>query len=99
MPTPTSQQVLEVLSTIQDPDLVRDGVSLGMIKELAIDQAGRVSVTFELTTPACPVRDRCKSQAHGALAGIPGVTAVDLRRAPNGRPACTRAKPSESRPG
>src|SRR5437660_1142999 len=82
----SSQQVLEVLSTIQDPDLGRDVVSLGMIKELAIDQAGRVSFTFELTTPACPVRDRFKSQAQDAISGIPGVTAVDVRMTANVRP-------------
>jgi ATP-binding protein involved in chromosome partitioning len=99
MPTPTSQQVLEVLSTIQDPDLGRDVVSLGMIKELAIDQAGRVSFTFELTTPACPVRDRFKSQAQDAISGIPGVTAVDVRMTANVRPAFMRPKPSEILPG
>jgi len=91
--------VLEVLSTIQDPDLGRDVVSLGMIKELAIDQAGRVSFTFELTTPACPVRDRFKSQAQDAISGIPGVTAVDVRMTANVRPAFMRPKPSEILPG
>ncbi len=99
MPTPTSQQVLEVLSTIQDPDLGRDVVSLGMINELAIDQAGRVSFTFELATPACPVRDRFKSQAQDAISGIPGVTAVDVRMTANVRPAFMRPKPSEILPG
>ena len=91
--------MLEVLSTIQDPDLGRDVVSLGMIKELAIDQAGRVSFTFELTTPACPVRDRFKSQAQDAISGIPGVTAVDVRMTANVRPAFMRPKPSEILPG
>ena len=88
-----------MLSTIQDPDLGRDVVSLGMIKELAIDQAGRVSFTFELTTPACPVRDRFKSQAQDAISGIPGVTAVDVRMTANVRPAFMRPKPSEILPG
>jgi len=99
MPTPTSQQVLDALSTIQDPDLGRDVVALGMIKELAIEQGGRVSFTFELTTPACPVRDRFKSQAHDAVSAIPGVTAVDVRMTANVRPAFLRPKPSEILPG
>jgi len=99
MPTPTSQQVLDVLSTIQDPDLGRDVVSLGMIRELAIDPAGRVSFTFELTTPACPVRDRFKSQAQDAVSEIPGVTGVDVRMTANVRPAFLRPKPSEILPG
>jgi ATP-binding protein involved in chromosome partitioning len=99
MPTPTNQQVLEALSQINDPDLGRDVVSLGMIKELAIDPQGRVSFTFELTTPACPVRDRFKSQAQDMVGGIAGVTAVDVRMTANVRPAFMRPKPSEILPG
>ena len=99
MTAPSTQQVLEVLSHIQDPDLGRDVVSLGMIKELAVTPEGRVSFTFELTTPACPVRDRFKSQAHDLLAAIPGVTSVDVRMTANVRPAFSRPKPSEILPG
>ena len=99
MTAPTSQQVLDVLSQIHDPDLGRDVVSLGMIKELAIDPAGRVSFTFELTTPACPVRDRFKTQAQDSVGALPGVTAVDVRMTANVRPAFMRPKPSEILPG
>jgi ATP-binding protein involved in chromosome partitioning len=99
MPTPTNQQVLEALSQINDPDLGRDVVSLGMIKELAIDPQGKVSFTFELTTPACPVRDRFKTQAQDMVGGIAGVTAVDVRMTANVRPAFMRPKPSEILPG
>jgi ATP-binding protein involved in chromosome partitioning len=96
---PTNQQVLEALGQIHDPDLGRDVVSLGMIKELAIDPAGRVSFTFELTTPACPVRDRFKSQAQDFVGAIPGVSGVDVRMTANVRPAFMRPKPSEILPG
>src|SRR5579864_9136497 len=99
MPGPTSQDILAVLSRIQDPDLGRDVVSLGMIKELDVSPAGRVSFTFELTTPACPVRDRFKSQAQDLVGDIPGVTQVDIRMAANVRPAFMRPKPSEILPG
>ena len=99
MAGPSTDQVLQALSQIQDPDLGRDIVSLGMIKELAIDPQGRVSFTFELTTPACPVRDRFKSQAQDAVGAIPGVTGVDVRMTANVRPAFMRPKPSEILPG
>src|SRR6266566_9278275 len=99
MPTPTNEQVLDALAQIQDPDLGRDVVSLGMIKELTVDPAGKVSFTFELTTPACPVRDRFKSQAQDLVGDIPGVTAVDVRMTANVRPAFMRPKPSEILPG
>src|ERR1700732_2298087 len=45
---PTPQQVLAVLSTIQDPDLGRDVVSLGMIKELDLSPQGKGRFNFEL---------------------------------------------------
>lgn len=82
---PSRDQVLSVLSAIKDPDLGRDVVSLGMIKDLAISDAGRVTFTFELTTPACPVRDRFQALAHDLVLGIPGVTAVDLKMTANVR--------------
>jgi ATP-binding protein involved in chromosome partitioning len=97
----SKEQVLEVLSAIKDPDLGRDVVSLGMIKDLTIDPAGRVSFNFELTTPACPVRDRFQTLARQLVSDIPGVTAVDLKmtanvRSPfngdNGRPAIPGVK-------
>lgn len=84
---PSKDQVLEVLSSIKDPDLGRDVVSLGMIKDLAIGSDGKVSFTFELTTPACPVRDRFQTTARELVAGLPGVTAVDLKMTANVRPA------------
>ena len=84
-PLVSKDQVLTVLSAIKDPDLGRDVVSLGMIKDVAISDAGRVSFTFELTTPACPVRDRFQALARDLVAGIPGVTAVDLKMTANVR--------------
>src|SRR2546423_7787518 len=95
MGTPSTQQVLEVLGRIKDPDLGRDVVTLGMIKELEVSPQGKVSFTYELTTPACPVRDRFKSQAEDAVNELPGVTAVEVRMTANVRPAFLRPKPSE----
>src|SRR4029077_18317941 len=99
MAAPSADQVLGVLSHIQDPDLGRDVVSLGMIKELEVSPQGKVSFTFELTTPACPVRDRFKTQAQDLVGDIPGVTGVDVRMTANVRPAFMRPKPSEVLPG
>ena len=84
---PSKEEVLAALSAIEDPDLHRDVVSLGMIKDLNIASDGRVSFTFELTTPACPVRDRFQSMAKELVSGLPGVTAVDLKMTANVRAA------------
>jgi ATP-binding protein involved in chromosome partitioning len=96
---PSKDQVLTVLSAIKDPDLGRDVVSLGMIKDIAITDAGRVSFTFELTTPACPVRDRFQALARDLVAGIPGVTAVDLKMTANVRAPFLGASREPAIPG
>src|SRR5437762_1421723 len=70
--------VLEALKVVKDPDLHRDIVSLGFIKELKID-GGRVAFTIELTTPACPVKDQMRDQARAAVMQVPGVSCVDVR--------------------
>src|SRR5690349_9596389 len=69
--------VLDALKVVNDPDLHRDIVSLGFIKDLRID-GGRVAFTIELTTPACPVKDQMRDQARAAVMRVPGVSAVDV---------------------
>src|SRR5947208_1399405 len=53
------EEVLAQLSTVQDPDLHRDLVSLGMIQDVSIQDSG-VSFSIVLTTPACPVKNDMK---------------------------------------
>ncbi len=96
---PSAEQVLAALSTIQDPDLGRDVVSLGMIKDLVVTDSGRVSFVFELTTPACPVRDRFQSMARELVGGLPGVTAVDLKMTANVKAAFGDRSPGRVIPG
>src|SRR5579863_2386973 len=70
--------VLDALKVVRDPDLQRDIVSLGFIKDLRIDD-GRVSFTIELTTPACPVKDQMRDQARAVVMRLPGVGGVDVQ--------------------
>jgi ATP-binding protein involved in chromosome partitioning len=74
---PIQEQIIEALRGVQDPELHRDIVTLGMVKELAIDD-GRVSFTVELTTPACPLRESIERDCNQALAGIPGVRDIAI---------------------
>src|SRR4051794_37488654 len=73
-----SAAVLDALKAVKDPDLNRDIVSLGFIKNLSID-GGDVAFTIELTTPACPVKDQMRDQARTAVLRIPGVANVSVR--------------------
>jgi ATP-binding protein involved in chromosome partitioning len=69
--------VLDALRAVKDPDLHKDIVALGFVKQVRLD-GGRVGVTIELTTPACPVKDLMRDQARQAIGAIAGVTAVDV---------------------
>jgi len=77
MAEPTEQQVYEVLKTVSDPELGRDLVSLGMIKEVAVAD-GAVRVVVELTTPACPLKGRIKQDVERAVRTLPGVREVQV---------------------
>src|SRR4249920_414035 len=70
--------VLEALKVVRDPDLNRDIVTLGFIKNLTID-GGDVAFTIELTTPACPVKDQMRDQARAAVLRVPGVSTVNVQ--------------------
>jgi ATP-binding protein involved in chromosome partitioning len=78
----TKEQVLSVLRSVQDPDLHKDIVSLGFVKDVKIE-GGEVDLTIELTTPACPVRDQMKAEAEAKVGALPGVSAVRARMTAN----------------
>lgn len=77
MPLPDRDAVLNALRAVNDPDLRRDIVSLGFVKDLAVAD-GRASFTIELTTPACPVKDQMRDQAIAAVRAL-GVGTVDVQ--------------------
>jgi len=75
-PTITESQVLDALRSVMDPDLHRDIVALGFIRNMKIEGTA-VAFDVNLTTPACPVKDRLRDEARQAvLAKVPGVTDV-----------------------
>lgn len=75
---PTEKDVLQTLSQIKDPDLHRDIVSLGFIKNLKISD-GTISFDINLTTPACPVKDQMQAEAKRLVGALPGVTNVEAK--------------------
>jgi len=73
----TKEDVLKVLGQIEDPDLHKDIVSLGFIKELVID-GGSVSFSIELTTAGCPLKSMFKSEAERLVGELDGVESVHV---------------------
>ena len=66
-----SESVLQALRSVNDPDLHKDVVSLGMIRDINIS-GKQVSFTFELTTPSCPMKGQLEREAREAVEAIAG---------------------------
>lgn len=77
VPVPSPEAVLEALRSVEDPDLGRDVVSLGFVKRLEVE-GGAVSFELELTTPACPMKDRLREACEAAARSVPGVREVRI---------------------
>jgi len=73
----TEEKVLDVLKRVQDPDLRKDIVSLGFIRNLKIEGAN-VAFDLNLTTPACPVKDQMRDEAVALVKGLAGVQNVAI---------------------
>ncbi len=77
MSSVTEKEVLDALSVIMDPDLGKDIVSLGFVKNIVIE-GGTVRFTIELTTPACPVKERFREEAVKLVGALHGVEKVEV---------------------
>jgi ATP-binding protein involved in chromosome partitioning len=73
----TEQLILDSLKQIIDPDLRKDIVTLGFIRDLQID-GGEVAFRIVLTTPACPVKEQMEAQATEIVSGLDGVANVKV---------------------
>lgn len=73
----TEELVLGALSTVKDPDLNRDIVTLKFVKDLVIE-GSTVRFTVELTTPACPVKEELQNECYTKVKALPGVDEVEV---------------------
>lgn len=77
MNRPTTEQIMEVLRTVDDPELNRDLVSLNMIENVTVS-GSRVELTLVLTTPACPLKAEIRRKVEEAVGAVPGVSEVEV---------------------
>ena len=73
----TEAAVMGALATVNDPELHKDLVTLGMVKDVKIE-GGEVRVVVELTTPACPLKDKIEGDVRAALEKVAGVEKVTV---------------------
>jgi ATP-binding protein involved in chromosome partitioning len=73
----TVDQVLSSLKKVVDPELHKDIVSMGMVKDLEIND-GKVAFTLQLTTPACPFNSEIEQDVRNTISNL-GVTDLNLK--------------------
>lgn len=73
----TKEQVMQQLKTVMDPELGKDLVTLNMIKNVALCD-GMARITVELTTPACPLKDKISFDVKKAVTQLDGISMVEV---------------------
>lgn len=73
----SSDTVLAALGKVNDPEIGKDLVSLGMIEDVKVKN-GKVSFLLNLTTPACPLKDEIRGSALAAVEALDGVSEVEI---------------------
>jgi ATP-binding protein involved in chromosome partitioning len=73
--TMTSELILKALSTVQEPDLHKDLVSLNMIKDIEIE-GNHVKFQVVLTTPACPLKEKIEKDCIEAIHTLVSADAI-----------------------
>ncbi|MDQ7024515.1 MAG: Mrp/NBP35 family ATP-binding protein [Anaerolineae bacterium] len=71
--------VMQALSTVIEPELHRDIVTLKMVRDLTVD-GNMAQFTIVLTTPACPLKDVFVRLCNDAVVGkVAGIDKLDIR--------------------
>ena len=74
----TEAQVVDALRPVQDPELHRSIVDLGMLRGVDIRPDGVVGVLIALTVPGCPLKNEIRQRVSDAATALDGVTSIDL---------------------
>ncbi|GHF29998.1 metal-sulfur cluster biosynthetic enzyme [Deinococcus metalli] len=75
---PSTEQILDSLKVVKDPEIPVNVVDLGLIYGVDIDPNGAVDITMTLTSVGCPVQDLIRADAEMAVGRLDGVTDVNV---------------------
>ncbi len=74
----TKDKVLDILKTVIDPEVGMDIVTLGLVKNVDIDEKDNVKVGMIMTVPGCPLVDYILMNAESRIKSIEGIGEVDV---------------------
>ena len=99
MSTVTEAQIIEALSTVQDPDLKKDLVTLAMVEDIVVDTENNVSFSVVLTTPACPLKEQIKQSCIDAIrTRVPDAAAIEVNMTAKTTSSCGHHHCNHERP-
>ena len=75
---PDRDAILKALEQVIDPELRRPVTELDMVRDVLVEDGGRVSVRIALTVAGCPLRSSFQEQVARFVGEVPGVTGVEL---------------------
>ncbi len=75
---PTTEQVMEVLGTVNDPEIGQPITDLDMVAGVDVD-GGSVTVDVLLTVPGCPMKDTITREVTAAVMRLDDVVDVEVR--------------------
>ncbi len=74
----TEEQIIDALRPVEDPELHRSIVDLGMLRGVSIRDNGVVGVLIALTVPGCPLKSEIQRRVSEAATQLDGVESIDL---------------------
>jgi FeS assembly SUF system protein len=77
-PSDVENEIVEALKTVFDPEIPVNIYEMGLIYDIDIQAEGAVQVKMTLTSPGCPVAGSLPGEVRDKVAGVPGVTSVDV---------------------
>ena len=75
---PTKNQIQKILTQVIDPELGKNIVEAGMVRDIQIE-GGQVNITLALTMKGCPLKDQLQTQTKEAAEAVPGVESVTVQ--------------------
>ena len=72
-------RIIDTIKTCYDPEIPVNIYELGLVYRLEVSETGRVDIDMTLTTPACPVAGSLVEEVRRRVAGVPGVTEVNVQ--------------------
>ncbi len=74
----STDTVIDLLRPVEDPELHRSIVDLGMVRDVVVGRKGDVSLTVVLTVAGCPLRNEIQNRVNSALTTHPDVSSEKL---------------------